>query len=584
MTKSASPAKKKAKQSKKQKALRKNLNKFSLAGSAVLSACYMYLFFAPFEIAAFNADSLVFDYWDVLEATLPWAAGVFAAGTLLLMLLKGKLFYCAVSLVFSLTVCGYLQSAFMNGTLGMLTGDAVDWSAYGLRMLGNLLIWLGIAGAVFFVFIRYRSFWKDMVTCVSLLLVIMQLTPTIAILAGAYGEAKISDIENLALSEEGFYEFSSTDNIFVFVLDRLDYDYIQKVLDEDPAYFDRLDGFTSYTNAVSAFARTQPALSHLLTGHEASAYQVSKEDFYKNIWTADGRNLLQSLKKQSYQVELYTTLQYLFSDADFVQRYVSNVNNDMGRLQKTTLRSKMLQLSAYRYLPLVLKPLFWASTDYYNEDVYTPIAYANYQFDDGEYGAGFPDSTANRTKKSFKFYHFTGAHSPYTINADGTKSDTITTVKDQTKGIFAILYAAFDRMKALGIYEESAILITADHGSAVSDTKPLSKATRIGLFYKPSGSAGTPLQHSAAQVCTDNVPATILKEAGGDYSQFGRALDEIGEEEELTRTYYKSVVNSEKRRETEVYKYAVTGDASDFANWELTEVLEIDQGFYGIFK
>lgn len=76
-----------------------------------------------------------------------------------------------------------------------------------------------------------------------------------------------------------------------------------------------------------------------------------------------------------------------------------------------------------------------------------------------------------------------------------------------------------------------------------------------------------------------NVPATILKSAGIDYSKYGRALDEIGENEEITRTFYKSVVVN--GREEDLYVYEVRGKAADFANWVNTKILPIKYPFYG---
>ena len=245
---------------------------------------------------------------------------------------------------------------------------------------------------------------------------------------------------------------------------------------------------------------------------------------------------------------------------------------------------KLLRLSAYRYAPMSLKPFFWEDTNYYNEDIFRPSNTSAYQFDDAGYAPGFTTATAQGESGSFKLYHFYGSHSPYTMNADGTASQETTSVKAQTMGSFRNLMAAFAQMKQLGIYEDATIIITADHGSAVSDTKPLQKATRIGLFYKPAGSAGTPLVWSAAPVCTDNIPATLAKAAGiEDLTPYGTPLEAVAEDAQVTRYYYKTICTSGSYGETAYYKYAVTGDAADFGNWKLVEVIDSlpeANGFY----
>ena len=151
---------------------------------------------------------------------------------------------------------------------------------------------------------------------------------------------------------------------------------------------------------------------------------------------------------------------------------------------------------------------------------------------------------------------------------DGTKDEKGTSSLEQTKGAFHILFSAFRKMKDLGIYKDAAIIITADHGSAVSDTDPLQKATRIGLFYKPAGSADTPLKTSHAPVSLKNIPATIAKSSGLDTKKYGKAIDEVGENENVTRFFYKGVIN-DYGTEIKAYKYEINGDAGDFNNWKI---------------
>lgn len=578
-----SGAETKALVSKKLKALwadsRSYKQRLLMAGSVMLALAFTFIFFGPLEMVAFGGNSLAYSYKSVLGLLALAAVAVFAVGSVLVALLRGKIYNYVVCSLFALTLCGYLQAALLNGDLGALTGDSIDWVSYRLPMMLGLGLWLLILLILFFVMYLHRKVWSMGIKWISLILVVMQFAPTVGILAGSYADTAIKDIGSYTLTQEGMYEYAKKDNIFVFVLDRLDYDYIEEVLKEQPEFFNKLDGFTSYTNAVSMFARTQPALNHLLTGCEKLAYTVDESDFYKDSWTADGKDLLGTLKAQGYTNEMYTNIKYLFSDAAYTVDNVSNISDGKGEMKPVLTLKKLMYLSTYRYAPTAIKPFFWADTNYYN-DVFAPCEIEKYSFDDTKYASGFLQSTAEREGKNFKLYHFYGPHAPYTMKADGTKSDTPTSVKEQTLGSFNNLFAAFDQMKKLGIYEDATIIITADHGAAINDSKPVSKATRIGLFYKPAGSAGTPLATSQAQVSTANIPATLVKAAGADHTAYGKALDEIGEKEEITRIYYKSVTDPKTRNEQQVYKYNIIGDAADFDNWKITEVLDIEHGFY----
>lgn len=550
-----------------------------MSGAAMLAACFTFIFFGPLELVAFSGDSLIYSYRDVLWLLFAAFLLIWGAGSALIALLRGKIFNYVVCLVFAMTFCGYLQSMFLNGTLGTLTGDAISWHNMKSILCKQLVIWLALFLLFFLVMYLHRKFWSKMVIYVSLLLVVMQLVPLIGIFFGAYEEESVN-LEGNRLTTNGMYEYSDNGNVFVFVLDRMDYDYVESVLKEEPEFFNRLDGFTAYDNAMSAFARTKPALNQLLTGCEELAHHVPTDEFYKDSWFEDGKDILRDLSAQNYTVEFYTDAYSLFSDADYMEKYVLNASDGYGDIMPMNAFSKLMNLSAYRYSPIFLKPFFWEDTNYYNQDVLKTDASQTYIFDDFENSRGFGNATADRNTKSFKLYHFNGPHAPYNIDKDGNPSETETSAKEQLMGCMEYLYTAFDRMKELGIYEDATIIITADHGAHLGDTEPVLKETRIGLFYKPSGGAGSELVWSSAPVSTDNIPATILKSAGADYSLYGRAIDEIGEDEEITRIYYKSVTKSGSSNEIGLYTYHVTGDASDFDNWKIVNYEDISYKFY----
>ena len=76
-----------------------------------------------------------------------------------------------------------------------------------------------------------------------------------------------------------------------------------------------------------------------------------------------------------------------------------------------------------------------------------------------------------------------------------------------------------------------------------------------------------------------NIPATIAKAVGADGSVYGQTLDEVAEDADITRVYYKSVCDSKTFYETQLCIYHVTGDAAVFDNWELVETVDIPYSY-----
>lgn len=546
-----------------------------LSASVWAAVCYTFIFFGPLEMVAFAGNSLEYSYKEVLVPLLVLALGIWAVMSALTALIRGKIFNYIVTVGFSVLVAGYLQGAVLNGNLGKLTGDRIVWESMYPKMVINFGIWIFILVAFLFLMYLKRSWWRKTLIAVSLALVVMQVVPTVTICLSSPADR----VEKGVLTEEGLTAFSSKDNIFVFVLDRLDYDYIEEVLADDPAFFDRLDGFTAYTDAISGHARTQPALSEILTGGRDLAFTVSSKEYFEKSWDVKGQNMLKALDSEGYDISLYTKLTYLFSDNDLPSKYVSNYSTNKGSINTLSVLFKLMKLSIYRYAPIAIKPFFWADTTYYNNGAYASATGTIYNLNaDSTYANRLVNGTASDTDSAFKLYHFFGTHSPYTMREDGTRANGSTSVLEQAKGSFNNLIRIFDRMKELGIYENATIIITGDHGAPINDYTPVKKATRIGLFYKPAGNQGAPVVWSEAPVATENIPATLLKAAGADYSAYGRALDEVGEDEILTRTYYKTAQGGSANHESILYTYSITGKASDFANWELVSAEEIPVG------
>lgn len=569
---------------------RSYLRRLSIIAPVWLALCFTFLFFGPLELVAYSGSSLVYSYRDVAPLLAVFAAAVFIVGAPILPLIRGKLFNYVTTVLISVGSAAYIQAMLLNGGLGELNGDSADYLSQRGDMLIGLAVWFGILVFMLFVMYMKRSLWRGLTTTLAVLIVLSQAVPLACIYGGVFGDKVSYPEHDWYLSCEDMFNYSDKHNVLIFVLDRLDYDYINTVEYYSPGFFDALDGFTSYTNAISTYARTMPGLSHILTAYEGCAYDIGK-DYYTAAWEDENKNLFAELESVGYSIDVYAEMNSMFGDDEIAAKYVDNADHGKVSMPKIDLLKKMMDLSVYRYVPLALKPFFTHDTNYYNDGATAlPITEDEelYYVDESRYIEGFEGLSISETGEdgeeeqgSFKFYHFNGPHSPFYMNADGTRNeDGETDNVKQTQGSFSILYRIFDRMKELGIYEDSAIIITADHGRAMSDTQPLQKETRVALYYKPSGSAGTPLCESNAPISTFNISATVLKEAGADYSAFGPAIDEVGEDENIVRTYYKSVVSLEDDVPNKIYVYDVIGDASKLENWIEKKVIEVPDNVY----
>lgn len=549
--------------------------RLALAAIASFAFCYTMLFFGPVELTAYNQDFLVFSALDALRVMAVLALLGFAGLALLLSALRGRFFNYALSVLFAATVSGYLQGNFLNGQMGLLNGESVAWEKETLLMLADLLFWAAVLLGVFCLHYFSRPLWRRVICAVCALLILMQTAALVSI--GVQGLFRRQDEDSAAyLSSAHQFDFSSERNVLVILLDEFDYKFAFGVDAQDPAIFASLDGFTLYTNAVSSFARTRPGANAILTGYSEGVYHTPPAEYYTNSWTAGGRNLLSDLAQAGYEVDIYGEFGALFGADDTAGRFVWNVSGGQSAVSAAGLAKNLTELSAYRYAPVALKPFFWSYTSEINNQ--TAGSDDIYRFDD----AAFSDNIANAQvvldQSCFKFYHLMGSHHPYILGPDGKPSDSTTNPLTQTEGCFRILMKLFAWMKEAGIYKDTAIIITADHGHALSFEEPLSEAVRIGLLYKPAGVEGVAFATSDAPVSNNNIRATVLKNAGVDYSFYGPALDEVQAGDAVERFFYKTV-GPDSREET-LYVYRIGDDASDFSTWELLETEPVGASFY----
>lgn len=558
---------------------RSYLKRLPIAAAASLGLCFTLLFFGPIEIAAFNIDSLVFSTMEAARALVPAAVIVFLAMSFALPLLRGRVFDGVMGLLFGVLVACYVQGNFLGSVLKSLTGDEIAWNQMTVEMLLNLLLWLAIIAVPFVIHMFSQKTWSRVVVLGSLLLVVMQCAGLVSILATGTGTKS----KNYYFSREKINDFSDSTNTVVFLLDRLDYDYIEMVREDKPDFFDRLDGFTSYTNAISSYARTRPGGNSILTGGGEGAFIKEAEDYFVDSWNQGDRHILTDLNQGGFTVDIYDLVEDMLGRGEPFDGQIENLASNRVGVDFAKIRWGMQRLSFYRYAPLTMKPFFWLYTDDVNngtviaEDVTT----LRYEIDEVAFDLGIDSFTKSEGKKYMKFYHFMGSHNPYYLDENGHRLEEPTDVTRQTEGCFNILYRAFDKMKELGVYKDTAILVLADHGAAISDSKPLQKATRIGFFYKPAGAEGTPLAESKAPIALSNVPATILKACGLDYSAYGEAVDEVAEDADIVRKYYKSVTTEENNNhESIVYEYDIIGDAADFDNYKIVNTFDVVHWFF----
>lgn len=567
---------------------RAKMNKYTTKEKVLISALVSFVFsfiiflFNPIDIVANNAQEFSFALSDIIGGILLSFFASFAILFAVLMILNKYILNIITSLLLSVFISDYIYNLTVGkGTL--VSGDVrID---YGKSTTIFLIIIIAVAYALFLAGVLLKNKWKNICAFICVLLIAMNSATLVSDFATKDFLNKNGAAINYALSEKNLFGVSKKENVVYFLFDRFDTKFYDEVVNDNPNYFSKsLDGFTYFDNAVSTFSRTYPAVAGLITGVTYDGNTPSNEYFKKAYTTSP---FLKDLKSNGYDINIYADRYYEYSDAECFKDTVSNATKINGYTpDKTNILKYLLSLSDARTIACKMPTLLFRQTA--NGTVLT-LSKLNsedkiYHDDDAKLYKNLKSSGLHYTNsdKNYTFIYLHGTHSPYTLDADAQRVESSTS-KEQTMGSFKIIADYIDQMKKLGVYDNSTIVITGDHGYPYTDVDPLLECTDTGtktaVFVKPKSSKTSGLSVSHAPASVADIIPTIVKDTGMKTStDYGESLFDIAQDSARKRIYYHSRLTGNSKLILD--KYTITGDAANIKNWKLEESRDTNQAWY----
>ena len=505
--------------------------------------------FAATQMVCDNQEELWFTWAQMAPGVVRVGLWVWGALTLLLAVLPRRAFPWGQGVLLGLGVAALLQGNGLNADYGALNGQAIVWEDYTVYGLINTALWAGIL----FICLSLRQWKRFGALCVVL-------PCLLAVGEGGWiayraAQAPTPQTETY-LSQAGLYTVGTEENLLVLVLDSVDADQFAQALAEDPDLPQRLEGFTWYRNAMGLSDPTKYGLPALLTG-QAYTQPVDYAGFIAAAY-ADAP-LYTMLAGDVWDARFFTDSRYVSLDAGVVDNLAREelaVNDPAG------LTRDLLRLCAFRYAPHFLKPQLWMYSN-----VFLPYAQAQgepvYEVTDPAFDARLREEGLEATvERAFRLIHLTGMHPPYTMDADCQYQAQGVTAQEQMRGCLRLAEDYLEQLRALGVYDRSAVLILADHGT---DTvhRPL-------LLIKRPGDTGE-MAVNDAPVSYADLPATYVALLTG--AQAGTELWSIPQGQARTRLYYHE---SSRNNAFNLYEYSTQALSP---SWE--ELIPTGRVFHG---
>lgn len=530
-----------------------------ISGMCLLAALFFMLFiYAPLELYFYNQREFWFDVYDLLPLLLVMFVVGFAASVAVF----GVIWLCCPGLYRIVLagssigfLCTYIQGNFLVGNLPAMDGSEYDWEANSFGRIQSLILWV----VVFLVVVLlYKFLKKDMfvqgVKLVSLCMILMLTVTLGSILLTTKGYERKLDACATVKNE---YEFSTDTNFVILLLDAVDSGDLYDLLEGQPEYKAIFEDFTYYPNTLGVYPCTMCAIPHILSG-ERFANETTFEEYNVNVYK--NAEFFADLEEQGYRLGMYEDeIPYL---DESIFRF-ENVLERKSEINSYIEFAKMeLKLVGLRYAPYDLKKACVFRTNPFRDLIKTNEEYNIFNLSNEYFFRRLNSTDVTYTQdKCFKFIHVAGAHEPFIYDEDMNEIEN-GTYKQMLQANMTMTTAYLEKLKAAGVYDNSVIIVMADHGLDGENSAEYTGRQNPILFVKGVDEKHE-LQVSQAPISYDDLQGAFARLLEGKNST--EIFDyEEGDYRERSFLYYVY------EQDEHMYEYVTSGHASEDAGMQAT--------------
>lgn len=438
---------------------------------AIPAICFLFFIFAPIELyLMIKQDTWISlsDFGTYLLAFFVCALVVGLFIDFLLQKICAKIWDRIVFFFFVLFFALYIQGNFLNADYGVLNGKPIDWSLYPYEGLKSVVLFAILIIMAIVVIIKLPVEKIKHVENIIAICFILLLAETLIVALIRYdGFEKKTDV---VCTTENEWDYSKDDNFVVIILDSFDSRILSDILKSENAkkVKDDLEDFIFIRDTASLFPMTDYSLLQIITGREylcEDAYDSVCKDAYQES------ELLKGLNDHDYVASIYA-VSAIPDDPSFAANWYQV---KYGVDSHTKLLGYLYKLVGFRYLPQQLKQLCWFYPDDMdciklvycvdhegNEKQVERYDWANYIFN-----SQIENINANEDKKTFHLYHLKGTHPLRDYNRDFEHCPEGVEFDESALGCIYMLKKYTDTLKDRGVYDNTTILVLADHGESL---------------------------------------------------------------------------------------------------------------------
>jgi len=472
-----------------------------------------------------NSSEIGIDLLSVLKISFAFfvAASVvlFAVQIPFLYFFKGKGFACVNA---CLLVAGYwfwLQAHVFNWNLTGPHLAVMSFRGYIHWGVLEVVVWLVVV-LLTIVFFKFLSRSSIQLVCV------LMATQVVCIVPLFFKEVQSTEhvrrnYGEFELTLNHFFDYSQDGDVYILLCDALGASLFNAISTQVP-YHEKFKDFTYFQNNYTFIPATTWAIPQIFGGicPSGSAKPMGSDIFFRTVFSQ--KTLLDDLTENGYECRTYSwapSTLYLdqrnIKNVRKLENYTVSIQNLSTPLVVSQV-GRIAGLTAFRLSPLGLKWVFrdellegrFLMSKALQEDILNSEYVPMFIRAEDEYFAKKSHSVPwsfTPQQKQFKFVHFERPHiSGVQVNEDGEFTS------HEAKEVLEIVCSILERLKERGGYDNSLIIVMADHGEWIAPPRFFQANTAAP--YRPLFLVKRPMDtHDTLQVNSNRVTLNDIRNA-----------------------------------------------------------------------
>ncbi len=450
----------------------------------------------------------------------------------------------------------WVQGNFLVWDYGSLDGRGINWRDFQDKSIIDIAIWLALA----VVLVKLSQKRDRLVVEVAAVIFALQLAAAAYNLVAASPKLFHDDRAHEPPDMSQLTGFHAHDNVLHIVTDGFQADVFEAVIgvpELEDIYNQALDGFVYYRESLGIFPYTRFSVPGFLSGR-VYANDQAKDDFIDEV--LQGRTIISTARDEGFDTDLIVAGSYwLKRYARLPHTHVHRIGNTPGINSAFADSALLFDLALFRVTPGALKILVYNNQKWLASQVFSPGEEFQFTYFRHTYLLEMLTGQMHKTREKpvYKYLHVLNTHNPMVVGEDcmfkGQPSPAFSrySLTIQSKCTMDTLARLFDRMKVLGIYDGTTIIIHGDHGGWIGTRRqgpdiiledgsvapPWVKSLASPLIAIKVPGARGPIRTSGVPASLLDLPDTIADIMGWP-GNFGHAsLVRLAEDVERTRYF-----------------------------------------------